>query len=485
MKSVVASSAVLVALLTLQSTHAINMCNALVPHSWTQAASTNPKLQGALNELSKYAVATWYTDRWDDAVNDLLQNCSGTQVPSIVIYGLPHKDCTDGYSRDGKNEDSAKYKTWVQSLVSRVGSKEVVYVLEPDAIGLLSNSPCAKQSKYLENLKLALGLISSGNPNAKVYVDVATWSERDEATKVLNDLKTAGRLHGITINTSNYKSNVQLTAACEYYSGATGGLHCVFDTSRNYRGSVEDEWCNSRSAGIGAPPGSDTGHPLVDFNLWLKVPGESDGTCKDRTSDAQEGPTAGEFFLQGFTSLWNNGYFVDKQGLPKIGDVRSVPTPPTSALGTEAPKATTAAAPITASTSLPTTESTPAPPTTTSRSYNVDDIVAIDAASTVQGGGISSQPPSPIITTTTQSNEISVQAQPGEETSFTPSMVLLIAAVAVAGVVATVLAVIVIRKRNIREKFNDFIERDSSGIVVLGHSTPMHGLDTQRALAMI
>ncbi|RLO05788.1 hypothetical protein DYB28_013262, partial [Aphanomyces astaci] len=98
-----------------------------------------------------------------------------------------------------------------------------------------------------------------------------------------------------------------------------------FDTSRNYRGSVGDEWCNSRSAGIGAPPGTDTGHPLVDYNLWLKVPGESDGTCSGRTADAQEGPSAGAFFPDGFASLWDNSWFVDVKGLPKIGGGGSNP----------------------------------------------------------------------------------------------------------------------------------------------------------------
>ncbi|ETV63676.1 hypothetical protein H257_19391 [Aphanomyces astaci] len=94
-----------------ESIHAASICNALTPNSWTQAASSNPKLQGALNELSKNAVATWYTDRGGDAISDLLQKCSGSQVPSIVIYGLPKKDCADGFSSSGNNKDAAMYKT--------------------------------------------------------------------------------------------------------------------------------------------------------------------------------------------------------------------------------------------------------------------------------------------------------------------------------------------------------------------------------------
>ncbi|ETV91133.1 hypothetical protein H310_14228 [Aphanomyces invadans] len=504
MKTFVGSTAL--ALSVLQAgTSATTICNAIPPHSWTQAAASNPKLHGAINELSKYAVATWYTDRWGDSVSDLLQKCTGSQVPSIVIYGLPNKDCADGFSSGGTNKDAAMYKAWVQNLVARVGSREVVYVLEPDAIGLLSNNNCAKQFNYLDNLKLALGLISAGNPNAKVYMDVASWSKRDEAAKILSDLKSAGRLHGIAINTSNYKTNAQLISTCEFYSAATGGLHCAFDTSRNYRGSIGDEWCNSASAGIGAPPGSDTGHSLVDFNLWLKVPGESDGVCNGRTPDAQVGPNAGEFFPQGFTSLWDNGYFVDKKGFPKIGgdswpapspSTPSPPPQPTDAPATQAPSVPSPPptdAPATQAPAPTTSDATTTSPTTTSTTDETNSVEPTTASTpevTASGdsNAITSNDGVPRTTPATESGNgsvgISAQASPEEET-MTPSLIILIAAVAITGVVATVLAVAYIRKRNIREKRNDFVQRDSTGIVVLGHTTPMNGLDTQRALSVL
>ncbi|RHY07093.1 hypothetical protein DYB25_009548 [Aphanomyces astaci] len=533
-----------------ESIHAASICNALTPNSWTQAASSNPKLQGALNELSKNAVATWYTDRGGDAISDLLQKCSGSQVPSIVIYGLPNKDCADGFSSSGNNKDAAMYKTWVQSLVSRVGSREVVYVLEPDAIGLLSNNYCAKENNYLDNLKVALGLISSGNPNAKVYVDVASWANVAEATKVLNNLKTAGRLDGVTINTSNYKTNAQLMSFCSTISGATGGLHCVFDTSRNYRGSVGDEWCNSRSAGIGAPPGTDTGHPLVDYNLWLKVPGESDGTCSGRTPDAQEGPSAGLFFPDGFASLWDNSWFVDVKGLPKINGggswtgpspssatpkpvttetskpvVTLAPTtstppqteppetnaPVTTTTPPSTPSPTTSNEPPTTSTAVPILSSigtTENPTTTPAATYAAtteaaQSVVPVSTStaepeSTAQENesgnesavlGPTSSTPAPtnpavqsrVATSTDKPNEvISVQSSV-ETTNITTGMIVLIAGVAAAAVVATVLAVMVIRKRNAQEKHNDRLD-SQGGVVALGVT---HGLETERCMQML
>ncbi|CAK4083410.1 unnamed protein product [Aphanomyces euteiches] len=356
------------------------ICNALPPPAWTQAAKDFPAFQPAIQELEKYAVAIWYTDRDEDSTDTLLTACDAAgQTPSIVIYGLPSKDCADGFSSGGSNKNTDDYKAWLQSMITRVGTREVIYILEPDAIGLLSNNECAVQAKYMDNLKAALELLSTGNPNAKIYIDVAAWANQTKVAEFLNELRAAGRVSGFSINTSNYKTNDQLLPICEGLSSATDGLHCVFDTSRNHRGSTGDEWCNSKTAGIGAPPTSDTGNPLVDYNLWLKPPGASDGQCTGRTADSMPGPNAGAFFPEAFMSLWNNGYFCDKEGLPKITSLDGQPPastpstapPSTSAPSTAAPstatptQATTTAAPSVApSTAAPTTAPSVVPSTT-------------------------------------------------------------------------------------------------------------------------
>jgi endoglucanase len=38
-------------------------------------------------------------------------------------------------------------------------------------------------------------------------------------------------------------------------------------------------WCNPPGAGLGLRPTTDTGTPLLDAYLWVKIPGESDGSC--------------------------------------------------------------------------------------------------------------------------------------------------------------------------------------------------------------
>ena len=39
------------------------------------------------------------------------------------------------------------------------------------------------------------------------------------------------------------------------------------------------DWCNPPGRGLGPAPTLDTGEPLVDAYLWVKIPGESDGEC--------------------------------------------------------------------------------------------------------------------------------------------------------------------------------------------------------------
>ncbi|KDO27113.1 hypothetical protein SPRG_07824 [Saprolegnia parasitica CBS 223.65] len=315
------------------TTTAAAICKGIAPYSYTAAVQANAQFAPAIDELKKYSVATWYTDNGGDSIDALLAACP-YDTPVIIVYGLPGKDCASGWSGGGNNQNTDQYKAWAQKLASKVGNRKVIYILEPDAIGLLSNNNCAVQNGYAGNLLAAKNILAA-NANAQIYADVAGWSTQANAVQALKNL---GKLSGIAINTSNYKSTNEMVQACQSYSSQTGGLHCIIDTSRNFNGSPQNEWCNARSAGIGAPPTDQTGNSLVDYFLWLKVPGESDGQCHGQSSDAMIGPGAGQFFPDGFKSLWDQGYFVSR-GAAKIGQAPApapVPAPISSQCATKA-----------------------------------------------------------------------------------------------------------------------------------------------------
>jgi len=97
------------------------------------------------------------------------------------------------------------------------------------------------------------------------------------------------------------------------YPGDAGLTHFVIDTSRNglgpwtppagkYSSGDPQTWCNPPGRGVGDRPTANTGVPLIDAYLWVKVPGESDGSCTRSTGgtiDPEWGivdPAAGQWF---------------------------------------------------------------------------------------------------------------------------------------------------------------------------------------------
>ncbi len=112
------------------------------------------------------------------------------------------------------------------------------------------------------------------------------------------------------------------------YAGLLGSTtpttHFVIDTSRNGVGpwagipghpgtdGATQDWCNPPDRGVGLRPTANTGKPLVDAYLWVKIPGESDGQCYrwtggplDPVRDMQD-PAAGQWFPEMALELVRN-----------------------------------------------------------------------------------------------------------------------------------------------------------------------------------
>ncbi|POM75071.1 Glycoside hydrolase [Phytophthora palmivora] len=312
-------------LLAATSSFAEDLCS-IPPNSYTQAKTDHPELSKALEVLDQHAIASWFTDRMTTSerssmISSMLNQCSEDTRLSIVVYGIPNKDCDAGYSSGGSVKSTDDYKAFLKELTDAVGERKVLYVVEPDAVGLLAKEgSCGSSAGYLDNLKVAVEALSA-NANAELYVDVGYWMLADSTNAakiapIMQELSTCGRVKGVTINTSNYRSNDECTTYCtNFFQTAMGStsMTCAVDTSRNYNGSPTSDWCNVATAGIGKPPSSETGISNIDYFMWIKPPGESDGECSG-------GPAAGSFYLDGFTKLWDQGYFVGEGGMKTIAD---------------------------------------------------------------------------------------------------------------------------------------------------------------------
>jgi endoglucanase len=235
-----------------------------------------------------------------------------------------------------------------------------------DAAGKVGPAPGASPAERYAQLNYAVDSLEAKAPRASVYLDGthSAWLGVGEAAY---RLVKAGvrRTQGFFLNVSNYQptdqnaqfgtwvsdciaaatagpssaaghfdacpgqydpaSDYAVNYGADYAATVTAGLatmmggatattHFVIDTSRNGQGpwtptaSYPDAqtWCNPPSRGVGPRPTAATGIPLADAELWIKTPGESDGSCTrgvaGATSDPEWGdivdPAAGVWFPQ-------------------------------------------------------------------------------------------------------------------------------------------------------------------------------------------
>ncbi len=246
-----------------------------------------------LERLAAQPQGLWigeWTGDVEQHVRGVVHKAQG-QRPVFVLYNLPHRDC-GRYSKGGLAKADA-YRRWVRAVGSGLGEAPALVVLEPDALGLLDQclTP-AQQTERLALLREAVVELRS-HAGTSVYLDAghARWVP---APVMAKRLQQAGveRANGFALNTSNYVSTEENTAYGLKLSELLGGTHFVIDTGRNGGGPApKDEWCNPPGRHVGAPPTTQTGNSLVDAWLWIKPPGESDGTCNG-------GPVAGTFWVE-------------------------------------------------------------------------------------------------------------------------------------------------------------------------------------------
>lgn len=304
---------------------------ALVPESYEKAKPMFPDARFAFDTMETYTIATWYTDRdpnSDQVLEKLLNKCSLSSRIVLVVYGIPGKDCEGQYSSNSASvKDAKSYRAWLQHLVERMGERKVLYIVEPDAVSLSMDNKCGVMNHYASYLNTAIELLSR-NEHANVYLDVGFWSvssieKANQLAQFIRDICGDHKISGIVLNTSNYRPVAEIVNDCKNFQKAmhSDTYRCVVDTSRDMAGaSPKLEWCNYKDAGIGSPPTVESPDSCVSYLLYVKVPGHSDGFCNDpkRTSDAARGPAAGEFSMELFKNLWNNGYFVKMKGAKPI-----------------------------------------------------------------------------------------------------------------------------------------------------------------------
>ncbi len=220
-------------------------------------------------------------------------------TPVLVLYALPDRDCGGGKSAGGL-ADAAAYRAFVAEVRAGIAGRPAVVVIEPDALADAACLPAATRTTRLNILHETIGAFAA-DPATTAYLDAghSRWLSAIAISTLLHQVGI-NRIRGVSLNVSNFFGTAQERAYGERIAALTGA-HYVIDTSRNGAGpppvstDSQDNWCNPPGRALGRRPTIATsptrGH--LDALLWIKRPGESDGSCHPAD------PTSG---------LWYNAY---------------------------------------------------------------------------------------------------------------------------------------------------------------------------------
>ncbi|HEY0529365.1 MAG TPA: glycoside hydrolase family 6 protein, partial [Gemmatimonadaceae bacterium] len=234
-------------------------------------------------------VGGWNVDIGRDISNAVSRISGANSLPVFVAYNIPGRDCGQ-YSSGGANGSDA-YKRWIRAFANGLGGRRAVVILEPDALAGMNCLSKPLQEERVNLIHDAVRVLKA--KRAAVYIDAghAKWVDPGEMANRLNRAGIA-EADGFSLNISNFLGNSVNIAYGTEVSKRVGGKHFIIDTSRNGNNSNSaGNWCNPKGERVGSAPTTHTGNPLVDAFLWVKTPGESDGTCGG-------GPAAGKWWAE-------------------------------------------------------------------------------------------------------------------------------------------------------------------------------------------
>ena len=220
-------------------------------------------------------------------------------LPYFVLYNLPQRDL--GHYSKGGATTSTDYLIFLNEFCQGIKGHKPIIIYEPDALPHTTQMEPIQSEYRLNLMKEGLRVLTSES-DALVYVDIghSNWLDPKDAAGLIQSVSN-DKVRGFSVNVSNYRSTEEslqwALKVCEYNEN----WHFVIDTSRNGNGPHGNDWCNPPGRAVGIPPTCDTGEEKCDAFLWIKIPGESDGT-------GNGGPRAGRFWGDMATELVNNSH---------------------------------------------------------------------------------------------------------------------------------------------------------------------------------
>jgi endoglucanase len=253
--------------------------------------NSRPDDAALMDRMAEQPAVTWVGD-WNrdvrrDADEAARRMRGAGALPVFVAYNIPQRDC-GSYSAGGAR-NAEEYRRWVADLARGIGQGPAAVILEPDA---LAGMDCLDGRGQEERTALLRGAVDEfAARGISVYVDAghARWHSPEEMARRLR-MAGIGQATGFSLNVSNFHSNGVNITYGEALSQGVGGKGFIIDTSRNGIGTASPgDWCNPSGQALGSLPSTRPAHHLIHAFLWIKQPGESDGTCNG-------GPSAGQWW---------------------------------------------------------------------------------------------------------------------------------------------------------------------------------------------
>lgn len=262
---------------------------------WVNSHPGDPRAAVIRSRIADQPAAVWFADYTPDNITSRVRAVTSAgaaqgRVPVVVAYTIPGRDC--GGASQGGAPDLASYDGWIDKFAAGLGSREVIVILEPDAIAQSDCLSAGERADRFASLARAGRVMKAANPNARVYYDAghSEWNSPASQAALLRQAgaASAASSDGIFSNVSNFNRTDAEVAYTRQVLSALGGpasLGAVIDTSRNGNGAPTDgEWCDPDGRKLGQAPTLNTGESRIDAYLWVKLPGESDG-CKGTPGD--------------------------------------------------------------------------------------------------------------------------------------------------------------------------------------------------------
>src|ERR1044071_5568009 len=121
-----------------------------------------------IKEMIGIPQAVWFTQGtpktvMQDVRNTVSRAADKGQVPVLVAYNIPFRDCAQ-FSAGGATS-VAQYKAWIDGFAAGIGNGKAVIILEPDSLGIIPwYNPFADRDTWVTNPNYEWCQPASTNP---------------------------------------------------------------------------------------------------------------------------------------------------------------------------------------------------------------------------------------------------------------------------------------------------------------------------------